>query len=105
AVGAEMDDGVGLLLFAQPQISGHIGVVQRDLGIVIELAVILTRLAALGLGQNRQPAQLQARDDKARLALMFTHPVALSRWTKEAIDFILHRLRQSGEPALIVAQR
>ena len=107
AMRAKVHDGVRGMLLARPQVGGQVEVVERHLGIVEQLFfVVVARrcLAAHGLGQHHELAQLHARDDKALLPLVAHHPGAFLGRAPEGRDALAHLGRQALEPTLVARQ-
>ena len=107
AMRAKVHDGVRRMLLTRPQVGGQVEVVERHLGVVEQLFfVVVARrcLAAHGLGQHHELAQLHARNDKALLPLVAHHPGALLGRAPEGGDALAHLDRQTLEPALVARQ-
>ncbi len=107
AVGAEVHDGAGLELLACPQVGGHVEVVQRHLGVVKQFLLVVLpggALAAHGLRQHHELAQLHARDHEAGHTVLPGDPDALVGRAPELGHGLAHLGRQRGKPALVVGQ-
>ena len=107
AVGPEVDDCVGLVLLAYPQVGGKIKVVQRHLRVVVDLRFIAPccrTFTAHRLWHHQKITQLHAWNDEACDPVLPCNPVTLLRFAPILVHTLSHRIGQSGEPPSVDIQ-
>ena len=106
AVRAVVHDGVGLELFAHPQVMRHVVVRGGGhRGMVERLFLVLPALAARGLWRQDELADAVARNDEIRFAAVFHHHGRFFRIAPAFLHVGLRRRRLPGQPGAVGLDR